>query len=168
MGYEHVKLEEDPMHAEASLGHEEITKIAKELDVLLADLFTLYVKTLHCHWNVKDPRFISLHELFETIYTQLQPAIDEIAERIQQLGKKAPASMKEFLELTTQSEIRGKLNGDQMIRTLFESHQEYSEKLRSGIDLTTELNDQGTADLLIQTLRMIDKNAWMLRQHLTD
>ena len=68
------------------------TDITQALSALLADSYTLYVKTHSYHWNVTGPMFTTLHTLFETHYTELALAVDEIAERIRALGVTAPGS----------------------------------------------------------------------------
>ena len=64
-------------------------QIAASLSKLLADTYTLYVKTQGFHWNVTGPRFHDLHKLFEEQYNELADANDEIAERIRAHEKAA-------------------------------------------------------------------------------
>lgn len=143
-------------------------QIAQSLAQILADTYVTYLKTQNCHWNVVDARFHSLHEMFEEFYKQLAEATDELAERIRMLKMKAPASMKQFLELTTLQEIDESLTGDQMIHDLCHDRETLIKHIRPKIEEFTSLGDQGSADLLIQQLRMHEKAAWMLRSHLFD
>ena len=140
--------------------------ISQDLNLLLADTFVLYVKTLNYHWNVEDPRFNELHELFDKQYRELQEQADEIAERTRMLGSKSQGTMKEFLEAANLSEGQSNITGDEMIKDLALDHQAISKWLRSKIAPTQELGDEGTADLYIQQLRQHDKQAWMLLSHL--
>ena len=66
--------------------------ITDGLSRLLADSYTLYLKTHNYHWNVTGPMFQTLHLMFETQYTELALAVDLIAERIRSLGERAPGS----------------------------------------------------------------------------
>ena len=75
--------------------------VAKGLSKLLADSYSLYLKTHNYHWNVTGPQFNSLHAMFETQYTELAAAVDEIAERIRALGHLAPGSYTEFAKLSS-------------------------------------------------------------------
>lgn len=141
-------------------------KIAKHLGLILSDLYILYVKTQNFHWNIVDPRFYSLHLFFEEHYKEMAETIDEIAERIRMLGERSPASLKEFLKLASLKESTESLTGDQMIQILLEDHESVIKNLRKEIQRSSESDDEGTADLLINCLRFHEKTAWMLRSHL--
>src|SRR5260221_8132402 len=93
-------------------------EIAASLSRLLADSYTLYLKTHGFHWNVVGPRFYELHKLFEEQYTELQGAVDSIAERIRALGAKAPGSCGEFCKLTSLREESGTPSAQRMISKL--------------------------------------------------
>lgn len=138
-------------------------KIADGLSHLLADSYTLYLKTHNFHWNVTGPMFMTLHTLFETHYTELALAIDEIAERIRSLGFPAPASYKQFLELTSIPEETGTPSAEEMIRQLVSGQQTVVRTARSLMPLLDETHDQPTSDLLTRRMEVHEKNAWMLR-----
>lgn len=144
-------------------------KIADELSSFLADTYVLYIKTQNCHWNVIDPRFHSLHEMFEQQYQALAEAIDELAERIRMIGLKTPASMQEFLALSSLDEIsrNDDLTGDDMIQVLLDDNESLIATIRPLIEQTAKLGDQGSSDFLIGRLRAHEKAAWMLRSHLS-
>lgn len=142
-------------------------QISQTLSQLLADSYVLYVKTQNFHWNIVDPRFHSLHEMFEEQYRQLAKAVDEMAERIRMLENKAPGSMRQFLALTSLSESDGNLLGEKMLEELLDNHEQIVDWIRPRIEEIVALGDQGTADLLIQRLRYHEKTAWMLRSHLS-
>lgn len=141
-------------------------QIAQYLSQLVADTYLLYIKTQNFHWNVIDPRFHSLHEMFDEQYHQLAEAIDEIAERIRALEGKAPGSMRQFLELTTLNESDDNLTTDKMIEELLSNHEQIAQSIRPQIEETSTLGDEGTADMLIQRLKYHERTAWMLRSHL--
>lgn len=138
-------------------------KVAKALAVLLADTYVLYVKTQNFHWNVVDPRFHSLHKMFEEQYESLADAVDEIAERIRMLDRKTPAGLHQFLELSTLSDSDNNLSGDEMVRQLMQDHATIIQWLRPHIEGTADKHDEGTADLMIQRLRAHEKMHWMLK-----
>lgn len=141
-------------------------QVSADLTQLLADTYVLYLKTQNFHWNVVDPRFHSLHLFFESLYKELAEQVDEIAERIRQLGQKTPATMKHFLEITRLDEAGHTISGNEMLKHLALDHQSISKWLSGKIKETQDLGDEGTADLYIKLLRDHDKNAWMLLSHL--
>lgn len=138
-------------------------KIAKGLSHLLADSYTLYLKTHNFHWNVTGPMFPTLHTLFETHYTELALAVDEIAERIRALGINAPGSYKQFAELSSIQEETGVPDAEEMIKQLIEGQETVIRTARSVFPLVDEANDEPSADLLTQRMQVHEKNAWMLR-----
>lgn len=138
-------------------------KIAGGLSRLLADSYTLYLKTHNYHWNVKGPMFQTLHTMFETHYTELATAVDLIAERIRALGEKAPGSYMEFSELTSIKEESSWPGAEEMIKNLVESHEAVVRTARTVFPLVDEAKDEATADLLTQRMQIHEKTAWMLR-----
>jgi len=138
-------------------------KIADGLSRLLADSYTLYLKTHNVHWNVTGPMFSTLHTLFEQHYTELALAVDEIAERIRALDCPAPGSYKQFSELSAIREETGTPAAEDMIRQLVEGQETVVRTARSIFPSVEEANDEPTADLLTQRMQIHEKNAWMLR-----
>lgn len=138
-------------------------KIGEGLSRLLADSYTLYLKTHNFHWNVTGPMFSTLHNLFETHYMELATAVDEIAERIRALGVNAPGSYKQFAELSSIEEETGTPNAEHMIRQLVEGQETVVRTARSIFPLVDGANDEPSADLLTQRMQIHEKNAWMLR-----
>lgn len=141
-------------------------RTAHQLATFLADTYILYTKTQNFHWNIVDPRFYSLHLLFEKQYEDLADALDDIAERMRMVGKPAPGTMREFLELTSLEEAHNTPSGDEMIKQLANDHATISKWLRLAISNAQDANDEGSADLMIQRLRAHDKHHWMLISHL--
>jgi len=138
-------------------------KIAEGLSRLLADSYTLYLKTHNYHWNVKGPLFNTLHQMFEVQYTELAAAVDEIAERIRALGEPAPGSYKAYAQLTSIEEEEAVPDAEQMIRQLLKGQETVVRTARSVIGAAEAANDEPTADLLTQRMQVHEKNAWMLR-----
>lgn len=141
-------------------------EIAAGLSRLLADSYTLYLKTHNYHWNVEGPQFNTLHTMFETQYTELALAVDEVAERIRALGEPAPGSYKAFAALSSIDEQEGRLSADDMIRDLVSGQEAVVRTARSVFPTVEAANDEPTADLLTQRMQIHEKNAWMLRSML--
>ncbi len=140
--------------------------IAAGLSKLLADSYTLYLKTHNFHWNVEGPLFNTLHLMFETQYTELATAVDEIAERIRALGIKAPGSYSEFSELTSVDEAQGGESAEEMIRQLAVGQETIVRTARAAFPAADSAHDEPSADLLTQRMQIHEKNAWMLRSML--
>lgn len=140
--------------------------IAGGLSRLLADSYTLYLKTHNYHWNVEGPMFNTLHLMFETHYTELATAVDEIAERIRALGVKAPGSYSAFAKLATIEEAQGGESAEEMIRQLVIGQETVARTARSIFPVAEQASDEPTADLLTQRIQIHEKNAWMLRSML--
>jgi starvation-inducible DNA-binding protein len=138
-------------------------KIADGLSRLLADSFTLYLKTHNFHWNVTGPMFNTLHVMFMEQYTELWTALDEIAERIRALGFPAPGTYREFAKLTVIKESEGKVSAEDMIRQLVAGQEAVVKTARSVFPLVDKAADEPSADLLTQRMQIHEKNAWMLR-----
>ncbi|HSG51277.1 MAG TPA: Dps family protein [Rheinheimera sp.] len=137
--------------------------IARGLSVLLADTYTLYLKTHNYHWNVTGPMFQTLHTLFETQYNELALAVDDIAERIRALGEFAPGSYKEYAKLTNIKEADGIPTAEEMIKDLVKGQEAIAKTARSIVPVADEASDEVTLDLLTQRMTVHEKTAWMLR-----
>ena len=140
--------------------------VVRELSALLASTYTLYTKTQNYHWNVTGPMFTTLHTLFETQYTELAAAVDEIAERIRARGAFAPGSASEFARISAVKEDTTRSEARQMIRTLTQDQGAVSDVARRVIEAAEAVNDQASVDLGTRRLDVHEKNAWMLRVHL--
>ena len=138
-------------------------KIAEGLSRLLADSYTLYLKTHNFHWNVTGPMFQTLHLMFEAQYTELALAVDLIAERIRSLGVAAPGTYKEFAKLTSIEEPDGIPAATDMIKQLVEGQEAVVKTARSLFPRVEKAGDEVSADLLTQRMQIHEKNAWMLR-----
>jgi starvation-inducible DNA-binding protein len=137
--------------------------IADGLAKLLADTYTLYLKTHNYHWNVTGPLFNTLHLMFETQYTELAMAVDEIAERIRALDFPAPGSYRAYAQLTEIEEEDGMPSAEDMIRHLVAGQETVVRTARSISPVVAAADDQPTADLLTRRMQIHEKNAWMLR-----
>ena len=138
-------------------------KIADGLSRLLADTYTLYLKTHNYHWNVEGPMFQTLHTMFETQYTELALAVDLIAERIRALGHYAPGSYAQYAKLSSIGEENGVPNAQDMIKSLVKGNEAVTKTARDIFPLVEKASDEPTADLLTQRMQVHEKTAWMLR-----
>jgi starvation-inducible DNA-binding protein len=140
--------------------------IADGLSHLLADTYSLYLKTHNFHWNVTGPMFNTLHLMFETQYTELALAVDLIAERIRALGFPAPGTYSEYAKLTSIPEPEGVPKAIAMLQQLVEGQESVVRTARSIFAIVDAAHDEPTADLLTQRMQLHEKNAWMLRSML--
>lgn len=141
-------------------------RVVETLSILLASSYTLYLKTQNYHWNVTGPMFTTLHTLFETQYTELALAVDQIAERIRSVGAFAPGSFAGFTKLTTVNEDTGHPEAKAMIRNLAADQEKIAVAARAVIKAAEAASDQATIDLATRREDAHQKNAWMLRSHL--
>ncbi|MCA9511735.1 MAG: DNA starvation/stationary phase protection protein [Myxococcales bacterium] len=140
--------------------------VVEALRRLLAETYTLYLKTHGHHWNVTGPMFHTLHTLFETEYTELALAVDRIAERIRAVGARAPASYSEFAELSTVREDVGPRTAREMLEGLAADQLRLVASARRVVEAAEAARDLATADLGVERIDVHEKNAWMLRSHL--
>jgi starvation-inducible DNA-binding protein len=151
------------MDVEIGIPEDARKEIAEGLAGLLADTYTLYLKTHGYHWNVEGPAFQSLHVMFEQQYLEMRDAVDEIAERIRALGAFAPASYAELSRLTTVPDEEGVPPADQMVVRLADAHQSLVRAARPLTVRAESAGDVATVDLVTERIRIHEKTAWMLR-----
>ncbi|MBD2606250.1 DNA starvation/stationary phase protection protein [Scytonema hofmannii FACHB-248] len=163
-----MQTQETPKNVNIGIDDTSRAKIADGLSHLLADTYTLYLKTHSFHWNVKGPMFQTLHLMFETQYTELALAVDLIAERIRALGYPAPGTYSEYAKLSSITETPGVPKATDMIQLLVEGQEAVVRTARSIFPVVEEVNDEPTADLLTQRMQVHEKTAWMLRSLLEE
>lgn len=151
------------MHINIGIPDADRETIAEGLSHLLADTYSLYLKTHNFHWNVTGPMFQTLHAMFETQYDELAIAVDLIAERIRALGHPAPGSYTEFQKLSAVTESVGTHTATQMIAELVQGQETVVRTARSLYPAVEKASDEATADLLTQRIQLHEKTAWMLR-----
>ena len=158
-----MKQAEAIMKIDIGIDEKQREKIAGGLARLLADSYTLYLKTHNFHWNVTGPMFNTLHLMFETQYNELALAVDLIAERIRALGYPAPGTYAEYAKLSSIKEAKGVPAATKMISELVAGQEAVVRTARSIFPLVDKANDEPTADLLTQRMQTHEKTAWMLR-----
>ena len=138
-------------------------QIAEGLKKLLADSYTLYLQTHNFHWNVTGPQFRELHLMFEEHYTELAVAVDDIAERIRTLGVAAPGTYRSLAELSAIEEVEGVPAANEMITILTKGHEQVVKTCREALQTAQAADDESSAALLSDRMRIHEKTAWMLR-----
>ncbi|MCU0270093.1 MAG: DNA starvation/stationary phase protection protein [Acidimicrobiales bacterium] len=156
------------MHIDIGIDEAQRQEIADGLSRLLADSYSLYLKTHNFHWNVTGPQFTSLHLLFEQQYNELALAVDLVAERIRALGFFAPGSYQAFSALSSVADAAGVPDAQDMVRELVAGHEQVARTARSVFPAVEAAHDEASADLLTQRLQVHEKTAWMLRSTLAD
>ena len=151
------------MNIDIGIDQNDRQQIAEGLGKLLADTYSLYLKTHNFHWNVTGPMFQTLHLMFEAQYNELALAVDLIAERIRSLGFPAPGTYSEFAQLSSIKETAGVPKAQEMIRLLVEGQEAVVRTARSLYPVVEKASDEATADLLTQRIQLHEKTAWMLR-----
>ncbi|WP_028081694.1 Dps family protein [Solimonas soli] len=137
--------------------------IADGLSRLLADEYTLYLKTHNFHWNVTGPMFNTLHLMFETHYNESALAVDLVAERIRALGFPAPGTYRQYAALSSIDETDGVPEAMEMVRLLVKGHESCAKTARSVFPVAEQAGDEPSCDLLTQRMQLHEKTAWMLR-----
>jgi len=160
---EKARLKADSGMIDIGIKERDREKIAAGLAGLLADTYSLYLKTHNFHWNVVGPMFNTLHLMFEAQYDELALAVDQIAERIRALGYPAPGSYSEFSRLTAIPETVGVPTAKEMIALLVSGHETVARTARAIFPVVDAASDEPTADLLTQRMQAHEKTAWMLR-----
>lgn len=158
-----MQTQDKNLPVDIGIEEESRKEIADGLSRVLADTYSLYLKTHYFHWNVTGPQFNSLHLMFEQQYTELAIAVDDIAERIRALGVFAPGSYSAFAELSSIPETSEVPSAEEMVRLLVEGNEAVAKTARSVFPATERGTDESTADLLTGRLRVHEKTAWMLR-----
>ena len=151
------------MEINIGIAEQDRADIAEGLSRLLADTYTLYLKTHNFHWNVTGPMFNTLHLMFEGQYTELALAVDAIAERIRALGFPAPGTYAAYARLSSIKEEEGVPSAQEMIKLLVQGQEAVVRTARNIFPLLDKVSDEPTADLLTQRMQVHEKTAWMLR-----
>lgn len=151
------------MPIDIGISNEARATIAKGLERVFADTYTLYLVTHNFHWNVTGPQFQTLHLLFETQYNELWLAVDVVAERIRTIGFPAPGTYGQLARLTSIPEPDGVPAANDMVKALVQGHETIVRTIREVLSVAQEAKDESTVTLLTDRLLVHEKTAWMLR-----
>lgn len=161
-----IRPTEQKIGVNIGINEQDRKEIAEGLSRLLADTYTLYLKTHNYHWNVTGPMFETLHKMFEEQYQALAEAVDAIAERIRALGFNAPGTYAEFGKLASIKEEPGVPAAEAMIQRLLEGHEAAARTARSLLPAIGRAQDEPTLNLVSDRMQAHEKTAWMLRSML--
>jgi len=151
------------MDINIGINKENRVKSAKAVELLMANTYTLYLKTHGYHWNVEGPHFQQLHIQFMEQYTEMWTAVDELAERLRALGHYAPASYSAMSKLSSIKEETGTPDWKEMVQTLAQGHEAVAKIARDVLRIAEEVGDDATADVVSPRVTVHEKTAWMLR-----
>ncbi len=140
--------------------------LVKELSVLLANSYLLKLKTHGYHWNVEGKDFFGLHQAFMTQYTELEAAVDTIAERIRALGAYAPASYKEYVAIAGVKEVPMPKDVAGIAKDLLVAHESLIKQAKKLSADAAEASDSATQALADDRTAIHEKTVWMLKSFL--
>ncbi len=141
---------------------EQLTKVVKELNLLLADYHIYYQNLRNFHWNVNGENFFDLHEKFEALYNDARLKIDEIAERILTLRHRPLSNMSDYLSQGTVEEVEIIQDDRRMVMNILENHKILIDDMRRVIEMADKAGDEGTIDMIGGFLENLEKKSWML------
>jgi starvation-inducible DNA-binding protein len=138
-------------------------EVHSTLKIVLADTFTMYMKTHSFHWNVIGPNFSEYHAFFGTLYEELHAAIDLIAEQIRAANSFAPSSLDRIKELTRIEESDTIPAADRMFQILINDNNIVLDALKQAYDAADKAEELGLANFLQDRMDIHKKHGWMLR-----
>lgn len=144
------------------LDTKQLKDVAKHLNKLLASYNIYYQNLRSFHWFVQGRSFFDLHKLFEGFYNEAQVEIDDIAERILTIGHKPDGSLYKYLDKTGIEESKDLLSDAEMARHIVHNQSELIKAMREVIKMASNVDDEGTVDVISGMLSKMEKNAWLL------
>jgi starvation-inducible DNA-binding protein len=149
------------------LGVEIRYQVIDILNKTLAASLDLKTQIKQAHWNVKGANFLQLHELFDTMATEMEGYVDMVAERVTALGGTAFGTARIAASESILPEYPlDAVDGIEHLTALADRYALYGKHIRESIDTTGNLGDADTADLYTEISRDIDKRLWFLEAHL--
>jgi starvation-inducible DNA-binding protein len=146
--------------------NEQSSTLIRLLNARLADTIDLLYQAKQAHWNVTGPDFYALHEFFEHISNELREHVDDIAERVTQLGGQAEGTLRMAAERSSLPEYPRQLStGAAHLEALSKGLGAAATSMREAIDQSANLGDEVTVDILVGAGRAIEKLLWMVRAH---
>jgi starvation-inducible DNA-binding protein len=150
-----------------SLPEQTRREMVELLNQKLADAIDLGLQAKQAHWNVKGPHFIALHELFDKAAETIEGFIDDIAERVVELGGVALGTLQVVAKNSRLSAYSLTISsGKEHVTELSSALAAFGATIRAAIDTAAKADDSGTADLLTEVARGVDKLLWFVEAHL--
>ena len=151
---------------ENDISVERRTQLNALLNQRLASAVDLQMQMKQAHWNVKGPNFIGLHELFDKVAEAVEGYVDQIAERVVQLGGVAEGTVRMASSRTRLTEYSPEISeGPAHIEGVARALSTFGQEIRNSINEADELDDADTADLFTEVSRGIDKWLWFVEAH---
>jgi starvation-inducible DNA-binding protein len=142
-------------------------QLVELLNERLASAIDLQYQAKQAHWNLKGPRFYTLHELFDQVSESAEEAVDDLAERAVQLGGTARGSIRLAAAASTLAEYPLEaISGEEHLSALASALAAFGAQIRAGIGLANEIGDADTSDLFTEISRGADKHLWFVEAHL--
>lgn len=155
------------MKANIGISDKNSKEVAGILNKILADEYLLYTKTRNYHWNIEGSNFMEMHLFFENQYNSIDESIDEIAERVRQIGHYAQGRLKDFIKQSQLVEQEYTSDQQGQVKNLLDDHEAIIRFLRTNIDIFTDkYKDAGNADFITGLMQKHEKMAWFLRSYL--
>jgi starvation-inducible DNA-binding protein len=157
------QLRKSPLKTPSSLGESARRDISAELNALLADVFTLYLKTKNFHWHMSGSHFRDYHLLLDEQSDEIYAITDPIAERVRKLGG---TTLRSIGQISKQQRLSDN-NADyvtpmDMLAELREDNARLTEYMRKTHDMCGEYNDVATASLLENWIDESERRVWFL------
>ncbi|HEY0306952.1 MAG TPA: DNA starvation/stationary phase protection protein [Acidobacteriaceae bacterium] len=153
----------------SDLGQDAVNQVTSELRKLLADVFSLYLKTKNFHWHMSGPHFRDYHLLLDDHAAQILAMTDDIAERARKLGGTTLHSISDISR-----NQRLKDNNEEavpataMLTELRSDNQSLTSFLRQAHQVCDEQHDVATASLIENWIDETERRTWFLSETLRD
>ena len=144
------------------LDEKKVQNVVNELSVLLADLQVFYSNLRNFHWNAKGHGFFVLHSKYEELYNDAAEKVDEVAERILQLGSTPESRFSEYLKVTEIKEADVVSCSKEAVDLLLDYYKTLITRERRIIELASDAKDDTTVSLINDFLVGQEKTVWML------
>jgi len=140
---------------------EDRTKLASELNLLLADFQMYYQNLRGFHWNIQGRNFFELHVKFEELYNDAAIKVDEVAERILTVGGTPIHSFADYVEQAKIKAVTNVHNGEVAVKTIIADLNGIIERERTIQELAEETRDTGSGDMISAFIEEQEKTLWM-------
>jgi starvation-inducible DNA-binding protein len=161
-----INVNQNGKNTRILLLNEHADRVANELNLLLSDYQIYYQNLRGMHWNVAGPQFFTLHEKLEDLYDTAADNIDMVAERVLTMGGTPLHTYQDYLDHAQLEPVKNLFEDVEIVHTVLDNNSHIIGRLRSLVELASELNDEGTADMGIELLRGLEKNSWMMAAYL--
>ena len=137
-----------------------------KLNELLSSYQLHYQNLRSLHWNIKGQSFFELHLKYEELYTRSQEIIDELAERILSIGETPTSRFSDYLKASILVENKIIHDGQTGVNYILEAQKSILKIEREILDISGELDDEGTNALMSDLIREKEKTNWMFKSWL--